>query len=104
MTASSDWKPLEAFWPAREFLRDSTRLIPEVERCYVDVHGRTPSPGDVTSWRERVYWLASLLDGLGLRQLYMFLEYQFTREMNPIDVVLADCHPSGRLSFAVIEL
>ena len=104
MTASSVWKPLEAFWPAREFLRDSARLIPEVERCYVDVHGRDPSPGDVTSWRESVYWLASLLDRLDLGQVFMFLEYQVTREMNPIDVVLAGFHPNGRLSFAVIEL
>ena len=104
MTASSDWTPLEVYWPAKEFLRDSARLIPEVERCYVDVHRRDPSPGDVTSWRESVYWLASLLDRIDLGQVFMFLEYQVTREMNPIDVVLAGCHPNGRLSFAVIEL
>ncbi len=58
----------------------------------------------MTSWRESVYWLASLLDRLGLGQVWMFLEYQVTPEMNPIDVVLAGCHPDGGLSFAVIEL
>lgn len=106
MTPPNGWKPLEAFWPAKEFLRDSERLIPEVERCYAEAHpnGSGPSPGDVNSWRESVYWLASLLDRLDLEQVWMFLEYQVTQDMNPIDVVLAGCHPDGGLSFAAIEL
>ena len=106
MTTASDWKPLEAFWPAGEFLRDSERLIPEVERCFIEAHpnGRGPSPAEVVTWRESVYWLASLLDRLDLDKVWMFLEYRVTPQMNPIDVVLAGCHPDGGLSFAVIEL
>lgn len=105
-TATNTWQPLEVFWPAREFLRDSAKLIPEVEKCYQEAHPNraAPSPADVTSWRESVYWLASLLDRLALDRVWMFLEYSVVRTMNPIDVVLAGFHPDGGLSYAAIEL
>ncbi|WP_208025844.1 DNA/RNA helicase domain-containing protein [Amycolatopsis acidicola] len=97
---------MEAYWPAGDFLRDSERLIPEIEQSYVDAHpgNSKPSPGDVTSWRQSVYWLASLLDRLDLDQVWMFVEYRVDPAMDPIDVVLAGRHPEGGLSFGVIEL
>ncbi|WP_409180670.1 DNA/RNA helicase domain-containing protein [Amycolatopsis sp. VS8301801F10] len=104
-TTTNAWKPLEAFWPARELLRDSDRLIPEIENRYREAHpnNEDAGPGDVRSWRESVYWLASLLDRVGLDQVWMFVEYR-VGAMNPVDVVLAGYHPNGGLSYAVIEL
>lgn len=100
------WKPLEAYWPVKEFLRDSGTLVEEIKKCYVDAHpkGSSPTDGDVKSWCESVYWLASFLDRVGLDQVYMFVEYCVAPKMNPIDVVLAGCHPGGGLSFVAIEL
>lgn len=97
---------MEAFWPARELLRDSDRLIPEIENRYREAHpnNKVAGPGDVRSWRESVYWLASLLDRLRRDQVWMFVEYRVAPEMNPVDVVLAGYHPSGGLSYAAIEL
>lgn len=106
MATKKTWKPLEAYWPVKEFLRDHARLVPEIEKSYKDAHpkGEKPSPSDVTSWRESVYWLASLLDRLGLDQVWMFVEYRVDPNMNPIDVVLAGHHPEDGLSFGAIEL
>jgi hypothetical protein len=98
------WQPLEAYWSASEFLHNSERLIPIIEMCYVEAQPRQPNKGEVASWRESVYWLASVLDNLGLGQVWMFIEYVAGPEMAPVDVVLAGQHPDGGLSFAVIEL
>ena len=102
----SEWRPMEAWWPAKEFLRDSDRLIPEIAESYAAAHrnGGPPSPAEVRAWKESVYWLASLLDRLGLDQVWMFIEYSADPSMSPIDVVLAGRHPTGSLSFVVIEL
>ncbi|MGK4591692.1 DNA/RNA helicase domain-containing protein [Amycolatopsis sp. w19] len=105
-SVKNKWKPVEAYWSAREFRQDSGRLIPMIEKFYIEAHpdGKAPGTGEVTSWRESVYWLASVLDRLGLDQVWMFIEYRVTPEMNPIDVVLAGFHPDGHPSYAVIEL
>ncbi|MFF0746610.1 DNA/RNA helicase domain-containing protein [Streptomyces sp. NPDC004111] len=100
------WADLEAYWPAQRLLRDADRLLGKIEQSYRDAHpnGEDPSTGDVASWRESLYELATALADEGLGQVWMFVEYRVDQRMNPIDVVLAGVHPSGGLSYAVFEL
>ncbi|MFE9457085.1 DNA/RNA helicase domain-containing protein [Streptomyces californicus] len=106
MAVGSGWKPLEAFWSVQRLVRDRHQLVRKISECYTAAHpkDKKPSPSDVKSWRESVYELATTLDNLGLGQVRMFIEYLADGQMNHIDVVLAGQHPSGRLSYAVIEL
>ncbi|MFJ3505289.1 DNA/RNA helicase domain-containing protein [Streptomyces sp. NPDC090135] len=106
MAGGGTWSDLEAFWPAEELVRDRDRLIPKIVACYEAAHpqGKEPSQSDKDAWRESVYELATTLSDLGLGQVYVFVEYRVDPSMNPIDVVLAGCHPDGGLSFAAIEL
>ncbi|MFF8640591.1 DNA/RNA helicase domain-containing protein [Streptomyces sp. NPDC015345] len=106
MTGGGKWSDLEAFWPAEEMVRDPDRVVPEITKCYELAHpkGKQPSAGDVASWRESVYEVATALTNLGLGQVYVFVEYRVHEKMNPIDVVLAGTHPKGGYSYAAIEL
>lgn len=106
MAVGDGWKPLEAFWPAQRLVRDRHQLVRKISECYTAAHphNKKPKPSDVKAWRESVYELATTLDNFGLGQVRMFIEYLADGRMNHIDVVLAGQHPSGRLSYAVIEL
>ncbi|MFJ8627492.1 DNA/RNA helicase domain-containing protein [Kitasatospora sp. NPDC093550] len=106
MATGAVWGDLEAYWPAEELVRNRLGLVEKIERCYREAHpeGKDPSTGDVTSWRESLYELATVLTDLGRGQVWMFVEYRVDPGMSPIDVVLAGDHPSGGLSFAAIEL
>ncbi|MFH9939347.1 DNA/RNA helicase domain-containing protein [Streptomyces murinus] len=106
MAVGDGWKPLEAFWPAQRLVRDRHQLVRKISECYTAAHpnDKKPNPSDLKAWRESVYVLAATLDNLELGQVQMFIEYLADGRMNHIDVVLAGQHPSGRLSYAVIEL
>ncbi|WKE69982.1 DNA/RNA helicase domain-containing protein [Streptomyces sp. WP-1] len=106
MAVGGGWKPLEAFWPAQRLVRDRHQLVRKIGECYTAAHphNKGPKPSDVKAWRESVYELAATLDNLDLGSVRMFIEYLADGQMNHIDVVLAGQHPSGRLSYAVIEL
>ncbi|MEU3601484.1 DNA/RNA helicase domain-containing protein [Streptomyces sp. NPDC006798] len=81
-------------------------MAQKISECYTAAHpkDKPPKPSDVKSWRESVYELATTLDQRGLGDVWMFIEYLADGAMNPVDVILAGQHPSGRLSYAVIEL
>ncbi|MBZ4318445.1 DNA/RNA helicase domain-containing protein [Streptomyces huiliensis] len=106
MAVGGGWKPMEAFWPVQRLVRDRHQLVRKISECYTATHpkDKKPKPSEVKAWRESVYELATILDNLGLSQVRMFIEYLADGAMNHIDVVLAGQHPSGRLSYAVIEL
>ena len=106
MAVGSGWKPLEAFWPVQRLVRDRHQMVRKISDCYTAAHpnDKKPKSSEVKAWRESVYELATTLDNLGLGQVWMFIEYLADGEMNHIDVVLAGQHPTGRLSYAVIEL
>ncbi|MGW1176882.1 DNA/RNA helicase domain-containing protein [Kitasatospora sp. NPDC002543] len=106
MAVGGGWKPLEAFWPVQRVVRDRHELVLKIGERYSASHpkDKPPSPAEVDAWRESVYELAATLDNRGLGQVRMFIEYLADGQMNHIDVVLAGQHPSGRLSYAVIEL
>ncbi|MFD8569173.1 DNA/RNA helicase domain-containing protein [Streptomyces sp. NPDC059639] len=106
MAGGGKWSDLEAFWPAEEMVRNPDRVVPEITKCYKLAHprGKQPSAGDIESWRESVYQIATVLTNLGLGQVYVFVEYRVHETMNPIDVVLAGTHPDGRHSYVAIEL
>lgn len=106
MAVGGGWKPLEAFWPVQRVVRDRHELVLKIGERYSAAHpkDKAPSPSEVGAWRESVYELAATLDYHGRGQVQMFIEYLADGGMNHIDVVLAGRHPSGRLSYAVIEL
>ncbi|MES9556463.1 DNA/RNA helicase domain-containing protein [Streptomyces sp. NPDC094140] len=106
MAVGGGWKPLEAFWPVQRLVRDRHQLVRKISECYTAAHPKEkkPNTSDLNAWRESVYELAGTLDNLGLGQVRMFIEYLADGRMNHIDVVLAGQHPSGRLSYAVVEL
>ncbi|SMQ16374.1 hypothetical protein SAMN06272771_2736 [Streptomyces sp. Ag82_O1-12] len=106
MAGGGAWSELEAYWPAEQLLRDNDRLIPKIEQCYRDAHpnDKQPSVGEVDSWRESVYEVATALVDVGLGKVWMFVEYRVHPGMDGIDVVLAGLHPKGGLSFAAVEL
>ncbi|MFE4529472.1 DNA/RNA helicase domain-containing protein [Streptomyces anulatus] len=106
MASGGTWAELEAYWPAEEMVRDRERLRGKIAECYKAAHPaqQEPSAGDMTSWSESVYEVATALKDRGLGQVWVFVEYRVHPQMNPIDVVLAGHHPSGGLSFAAIEL
>ncbi|SCG53094.1 DNA/RNA helicase domain-containing protein [Micromonospora humi] len=106
MASGSAWAPLEAFWTAEELVRNRDRLVEKIEQCYREAHprGMDPSRGDVESWRESLYEVATALVDSGLAQVWMFVEYRVDPSMNPVDVVLAGRHPVDGLSYAAIEL
>ncbi|MEV7416126.1 DNA/RNA helicase domain-containing protein [Streptomyces sp. NPDC089919] len=106
MAGGGTWADLEVFWPADEMVRNPDRVVPEIIKCYEGAHpnGRQPSAGDVDSWRESVYEVATALTNLGLGQVYVFVEYRVQQAMNPIDVVLAGTHPEGGHSYVALEL
>ncbi|MFD7757501.1 DNA/RNA helicase domain-containing protein [Streptomyces sp. NPDC059757] len=106
MAGGGTWAELEAYWPAEEMVRDRERLKGKIVECYKAAHPaqQDPSTGDIDSWRESVYEVATALKDLGLGQVWVFVEYRVHPKMNPIDVVLAGHHPGGGLSFAAIEL
>ncbi|MET7543147.1 DNA/RNA helicase domain-containing protein [Streptomyces sp. NPDC005507] len=106
MTRGSEWSELEAYWPAEEMVRDRERIKDKIAACYRAAHptGQEPSAGDIDSWRESVYEVATALKDLGLGQVWVFVEYRVHPKMNPIDVLLAGHHPEGGLSFAAVEL
>lgn len=105
MAVKGSSTPLEAYWPAAELVRDMDRSVRKIEECYRAAHskGKGPSQSEVESWRESLYEVAATLVDLDLGQVWMFVEYR-VGDMAPIDVVLAGTHPSGGLSYAVIEL
>jgi uncharacterized protein len=106
MVTAGEWQSTEAHWAAEYVADHSDRVVQKLEELYIAAHprGLAPSQGDVASWRNSVFELAATLKRLGRGNVRMFVEYRVAKGMDPIDVVLAGCHPNGRFSFLTIEL
>ncbi|WP_327141152.1 hypothetical protein [Nocardia sp. NBC_01327] len=69
----SEHAALEAYWPASVLLKDWSQLLVKLSDRFKEAHQHDPGPGEVEAWRTSVYELATILDSMGLGQVWMFI-------------------------------
>ncbi|MDS1270751.1 DUF2075 domain-containing protein [Lipingzhangella sp. LS1_29] len=81
------------------------RLAELLKERYIYEVRRSPSPGEVRSWRNSLPKLAEVLMDAGLEQVEVLIEYPVPGSSKRIDVVLAGSHPAtGDDSYVLVEL
>jgi ATP:corrinoid adenosyltransferase len=83
---------------------DSSLFLHLTEQFF-HMHGYSPGPSEVRSWRRSIPALATALNDAGLGDVEVMLEYALPLNSKRADAVIAGVHPiTGEPSYVVVEL